>query len=276
MSDGTARHALRHPRRRDGSEVPAPRERDRAVVRRERRPLREPVDAQRLRQRRRRRRCRSRSATSSRVREVLPRAASSGSAAVLRAREPLPRADQLLARAARAGGRRARPHVHARCATCRRRRAVAGEHSSASTTAMDDDFNTPEAMAVLQTHAARDELPPAMRATRRAVAAARAELRVAGRRARAAQLRAGVVVQECRPPPRRSCRSAGGEGGRAPPGSPPLSDAEVEARIARACRGPARPGTSRSRTDIREELAAAGVVLEDKPGRQDACGAAPE
>ena len=45
---------LRHSRRRHGPEVPASRERDRAVLRRDRRRLREPVDAQRLPQRRRR------------------------------------------------------------------------------------------------------------------------------------------------------------------------------------------------------------------------------
>ena len=46
---GIARRALRHPRRRSGPAVPAPRERDRPVRRRARSSVRELLDAQRLR-----------------------------------------------------------------------------------------------------------------------------------------------------------------------------------------------------------------------------------
>ena len=74
-------------------------------------------------------------------------------AAVLPAVEPLPRADELFARSARAGRSGAHAPVHgaARCArrtaaSCTRRR----RRPPAFDAAMDDDFNTPEAIAVLQ------------------------------------------------------------------------------------------------------------------------------
>ena len=54
MCCATARRAFRHPRRRPGPAVPAPRERDRAVRGRARRAVRQLLDAQRLRARRRR------------------------------------------------------------------------------------------------------------------------------------------------------------------------------------------------------------------------------
>ncbi len=89
------------------------------------------------------------------VREVLPKAVRHPrGAALLLALEPLPRADQLFTGAARAGGRGARADHDAHCATCpsRRRRAVPrSEHTARFQEAMDDDFNTPEAIAVLQT-----------------------------------------------------------------------------------------------------------------------------
>ncbi len=121
--------------------------------------------------------------------------------------------------------------------------------------AMDDDFNTPEAIAVLQTltreiNTARD----------------------AGNEARAgalgAQLRSlmGVLGLAVRPKewfslgtkrvPRGGSKSAAGA---------TLSDAEIAQRI--EARIAARKAKNWSESDrIREELAAAGVILEDRPG----------
>ena len=98
------------------------------------------------------RRCRSRSAISSPTREVLREDQASRGAALLPAVEPLPRADELLARPARSGGGRAHAlytalrDVPESAAICTSRRAATREFHAA----MDDDFNTPEAIAVLQ------------------------------------------------------------------------------------------------------------------------------
>jgi cysteinyl-tRNA synthetase len=120
---------------------------------------------------------------------------------------------------------------------------------------MDDDFNTPEAVAVLQTLA-------------REVNSARD----AGDAGRAAQLGTelrslggllGLLSLEPAhwfrlPKPLVGADStAGGQGG--------LADAAVEERI--AARAAARRAKNWAESDrIRDELAAAGVLLEDKPG----------
>jgi len=113
---------------------------------------------------------------------------------------------------------------------------------------MDDDFNTPEALAALQAlahevNAARDR----------------------GEAARAAQLAAelrslGAVLGLFRLPPAEwfRLRRPGAAG-------QPLSDAQVEERI--AARSAARRAKQWAESDrIRDELAAAGVILEDKAG----------
>ena len=130
--------------------------------------------------------------------------------------------------------------------------AVAGAHSARFQESMDDDFNTPEALAVLQSilremNAARD----ASDAPR--VAALGAELRTLAGVLGLLQVPVAEWVRLGRP-------AAQEEGS---PGA--LSDADVEARI--AARAAARSARNFAESDrIRDELAIAGVVLEDKPG----------
>jgi cysteinyl-tRNA synthetase len=121
------------------------------------------------------------------------------------------------------------------------------EHSEHFHESMDDDFNTPEALAVLQ-------------ALAREVNAARdagEESRAAGL---AAQLRGlGAVLGLLELPPARWFRLT------RPAARPSMSDAQVEERV--AARAAARRAKLWAESDrIRDELAAAGVILEDKPG----------
>jgi len=77
-------------------------------------------------------------------------AAAPGGVAVLFSDEPLPGPDQLLTRSTRAGGRGSPWYLHGaarRTAGPRRRDRV---HGAFSREVMDDDLNTPEAIAVLQ------------------------------------------------------------------------------------------------------------------------------
>jgi cysteinyl-tRNA synthetase len=111
---------------------------------------------------------------------------------------------------------------------------------------MDDDFNTPEAVAVLQ------GLARELNSKRDAGDTHKAKL-IAG------ELRAlAGVLGVLRLPPEQWFRAgvavAGG-----------LSDTDIDARI--AARLEARKAKNWSESDrIRDELAAAGVILEDKPG----------
>jgi cysteinyl-tRNA synthetase len=112
--------------------------------------------------------------------------------------------------------------------------------------AMDDDFNTPEAIAVLQ------GLARELNTARAPVGDAHQARLLAG------ELRAlGGVLGVLRVPPEEWFRAGVGAGA--------LSDAEIDAHI--AARAAAKKAKNFPESDrIRNELAAAGVILEDKPG----------
>ena len=111
--------------------------------------------------------------------------------------------------------------------------------------AMDDDFNTPEAIAVLQGLA-------------RELNSARAASETHKARLLAGELRAlAGVLGILRIPPEQWFRAGAPAGG--------LSDADIDTRI--AARAAAKKARNWPESDrIRDELAAAGVILEDKPG----------
>jgi cysteinyl-tRNA synthetase len=127
------------------------------------------------------------------------------------------------------------------------------------TAAMDDDLNTPEAIAVLQGLAR--EL--------------NTERTASGESAKAKQLASelqalGRVLGLLGEDPAKFLRSAatsvprpGGNDGA--PALPGLSDAEIDAKV--AARDQARKNKNFAESDrLRDELTAAGVILEDKPG----------
>jgi cysteinyl-tRNA synthetase len=111
---------------------------------------------------------------------------------------------------------------------------------------MDDDFNTPEAIAVLQ------GLARELNTARSAGADSHQAKLLAG------ELRAlGSVLGILRMPPEQWFRAGAPVGG--------LSDADIDALI--AARTAAKQSKNWPESDrIRKELAEAGVILEDKPG----------
>jgi cysteinyl-tRNA synthetase len=110
--------------------------------------------------------------------------------------------------------------------------------------AMDDDFNTPEAIAVLQGLAREINTARAAGDSPRATSLA-SELRALG---------GALGLLQAAP---EAWFRAGASGG--------LSDAEIDERM--AARLAARKAKNWAESDrIRDQLAAAGVILEDKPG----------
>ena len=129
----------------------------------------------------------------------------------------------------------------------------AGEATREFTSAMDDDFNTPGAIAALQTAARALNVAKSAGDRQRARALA-AEMRALGGHL-------GILGHE--PAAWLSARSElGGSGGAGDPGP---ADADIEKLV--QARIEARRARNFAESDrIRDELAAAGVVLEDGPG----------
>jgi cysteinyl-tRNA synthetase len=140
--------------------------------------------------------------------------------------------------------------------------AAESEYSARFREVMDDDFNTSEAIAVLQ-NITRD-INSAKAAGQQARAAALgAELRSLGAVLGLAQVdpQQWVRLSSTTSTAGRSAASLGGDG--APAAT--LSDAQIDGRI--AARIAARKAKNWAESDrIRDDLAKAGVILEDKPG----------
>ncbi len=123
--------------------------------------------------------------------------------------------------------------------------------------AMDDDFNTPDALAVLQM------LTREINSARDSADAHRAAVLAAELRSLAGVLGLATVdAEQWLRLPRGGAAEDAAAGGR---GAGQPDDAQIERRI--AARTAARKARNWAESDrIRDELAALGVILEDKPG----------
>jgi cysteinyl-tRNA synthetase len=148
--------------------------------------------------------------------------------------------------------------------------AASGEPTAATARfndAMDDDFNTPIAVAELQSLAR--ELNTAKAAGQGDVAAARAaELKALGKRLGILEVEPEAFLRKR---PQKAAAGAGQAAGRGTAGAEgaaadaSLTDADIERLIGE--RAAARKAKNFKESDrIRDALAAAGVLLEDQPG----------
>ena len=142
--------------------------------------------------------------------------------------------------------------------------AVASEYTERFHEVMDDDLNTPEAIAVLQRMTREINLAKDTGKEKKAVALS-AELRSL------AQVLGIISIEpeqwfRLAKPAEAGGASAGGQDGGSAAGSPGvLSDADIEGLI--AARIAAREAKDFKESDrIRDLLAASGVIVEDKPG----------
>jgi cysteinyl-tRNA synthetase len=144
---------------------------------------------------------------------------------------------------------------------------AASEHTTRFRESMDDDFNTPEALAVLQTLAREVNSAKAAGDAARAAALA-AELTGLGRVLGLFAVTPAQWFRLAKPAaPEVMAADTGEVKVAAGPASVavPISDAEIERRIEQ--RAAARRAKNWAESDrIRDELAAAGIILEDKPG----------
>jgi cysteinyl-tRNA synthetase len=137
---------------------------------------------------------------------------------------------------------------------------VAAEHVQRFHDSMDDDFNTPEALAVLQGLAREVNSARDAGDTQRAARLA-AELKALGAVVGLFGVEPAQWFRLAKPGVGARQSGAGASGGSVAG----MSDAEIEARI--AARTAARRAKNWAESDrIRDELARIGVLLEDKPG----------